>query len=210
MKAVVAGGTGLVGSHLVSLLSSRSVATTALGRRAGPPTRGVDWRLADLGDLTGKDVPAATDVAFCCLGTTIKAAGSQQEFRRVDHDLVLAFARACRSAGVPQFHAVSAAGADPSSRIFYSRVKGDTERDLEALGFPTLALYRPSLLGGERAQRRPAERFAMATARLLSQVLPSGIRMVPAEALARHMLETAQRAPPGVIVIPSRDIVRSG
>jgi uncharacterized protein YbjT (DUF2867 family) len=209
MTAIVAGGTGLVGSHLVSFLSTRSIPTVALGRRAGPRTPGVDWRFADLATVAAHDVPDGTDVAFCCLGTTIKAAGSQQEFRRVDHDLVLAFAGACRSAGVSQFHAVSAAGADASSRIFYSRVKGETERDLEALGFPTLALYRPSLLGGERAQRRPAERFAMAAARILSPVLPSSIRMVPAEVLARCMVETAQRAPPGVTIVPSRTIVRA-
>jgi uncharacterized protein YbjT (DUF2867 family) len=209
-QAVVAGGTGLVGGHLLDQLSSAGVPTMAYARREGPPRPGVAWRVLDLAGLDASSVPPGTEAAFCCLGTTIRKAGSQAEFRRVDHDLVLAFARACREAGVPQLHAVSAAGADVASRIFYSRVKGETERDLKQLGFPTLALYRPSLIGGDRAERRPAEAFAMGAARVLSPILPAAIRLVPAAAIARTLLETARRAPPGVTIVPSRDIVRSG
>ena len=208
-RAVVAGGTGLVGGHLLGELSARGIATVAFARREGPPHPGLEWRVADLAGLQAAEIPDGADAAFCCLGTTIKKAGSQEEFRRVDHGLVLAFAKACRDAGVPQLHVVSAAGADPRSRIFYSRVKGETERDLAALGFQTLAVYRPSLIGGERAERRPAERFAMGAARLLSPILPAGIRMVPAAAIARCMAGTAERAPPGLSLVPSRDILRA-
>lgn len=210
-RALVAGGTGLVGRHLLAELSRRGVPTVAVGRRPGEPIGSMEWRIADLAALTAADVPAGTDAAFCCLGTTIKKAGSKGEFRRVDHDLVLAFAKAARAAGVAQLHVVSAKGADPASRIFYSRVKGEVERDLAALGFPCLVLYRPSLIGGERAERRPAEKFAMGAARWLSPILPADVRMVPAQAIARCMLTRAQRVPPppGVTVVPSRDILRS-
>lgn len=206
----MAGGTGLVGSHLLGELSRRGLPTRAVARRQGPALDGVEWLVQDLGALTATDVPTGTDAAFCCLGTTIKAAGSQAEFQRVDHDLVLAFAKACRDAGVPQLHVVSAAGADPSSRIFYSRVKGEIERDLQALGFPTLGLYRPSLLDGERAQPRTGERIGLAVARALRPLLPAGTRPVPAAVVARAMLARAQAGEPGAVVVPSKRIALLG
>ena len=210
MRAIVAGGTGLVGGALLSELSARAVPTLAVGRRAGAARPHVDWVVTDLADLTARDVPAGTSLALCCLGTTIKAAGSQEAFRAVDHGLVLAFARACRAAGVPTFAAVSAAGADPGSRIFYSRVKGEAEADLGALGFPSLSLLRPSLLLGERAQRRPLERAAIGAFRALAPILPRGVRGVEASAVARALLAAAGEARPGVRVVGNAEIVRLG
>ncbi|MFA5943368.1 MAG: NAD(P)H-binding protein [Candidatus Thermoplasmatota archaeon] len=210
-QAVVAGGTGLVGGHVLDELAAWRVPTLAVARNEGAPRPGIRWQRVDLAALTAKDIPPGTDAAFCCLGTTIKVAGSQAEFRRVDHDLVLAFAAACREAGVPQLHVVSAAGADPRSRIFYSRVKGETECDLEALGFPTLALYRPSLLDGQRTQSRAGEGGALAVARLLRPILPAGLRPVAASAVARAMVRAAQSAPEkGVMRVSSKQIARAG
>jgi uncharacterized protein YbjT (DUF2867 family) len=210
MRAVVAGGTGLVGGHLLAEVSARGVPATALARRMGPPRPGTDWRLMDLANMTAADVPAGTSAAFCCLGTTIKAAGSQQAFRAVDHGLVLAFARACREAGVPTLAVVSAAGADAGSRIFYSRVKGEAERDLAALGFPSLSLLRPSLLLGDRAERRPMERAAIGAFRALGPMLPKRVRGVEAAAVARALLAAAAEARPGVRVVGNAEIVRLG
>lgn len=210
MQAVVAGGTGLVGDLLLAELSARAISTTALARREGPRRTNVAWRVTDLAAMTAADVPAGTSAAFCCLGTTIKAAGSQEAFRAVDHGLVLAFARACRSAGVPTLAVVSAAGADASSRIFYSRVKGEAERDLAALGFPSLALLRPSLLLGDRAERRPMERAAIGAARVLSPVLPKAWRGIEARVVARALLAAAGEARPGVRIVGNAEIVRLG
>lgn len=210
MQAIVAGGTGLVGDLLLAQLSSRGVATMALARREGPPRPHVTWRVADLAKLAATEIPPRTDAAFCCLGTTIKVAGSQEAFRAVDQGMVLAFARACRAAGVPTFVAVGAAGADASSRIFYSRVKGEVERDLAALGFPSLAVLRPSLLLGERAQRRPMERAAIAAARVVSPLLPKAWRGIPASAVAGALLAAAQAARPGVRIVGNAEIVRIG
>lgn len=80
----MAGGTGLVGGHLLGELSHRGTPTLAVARRKGPALAGVAWLVKDLAALTARDVPVGTDAAFCCLGTTIKVAGSQAEFRRVD------------------------------------------------------------------------------------------------------------------------------
>ena len=210
MRAVVAGGTGLVGSHLLDELAWRRVPTLALGRREGRPRPALEWRVKDLAALGPGDIPAGTDVAFCCLGTTLRAAGSQEAFRAVDHGMVLAFARACRAAGVTQFHAVSAMGASLRSPFFYSRVKGEAERDLQALGFPTLVLYRPGLIDGERAERRPGEGAALAFGRALRPLLPGNARPVRAQAIARAMVLGARAAPPGTTVLASRQVARAG
>lgn len=207
-QAVVIGGTGLVGGHLLDQLSQRRIPTVALARRDGPARPAVEWRVADLAGLAAADIPAGTDAAFCCLGTTIRQAGSREEFRRVDHDLVLAFARACRDAGVPQFHVVSAMGASPRSAVFYNRVKGETERDLKALGFPTLVLYRPSLLVGRRQEVRRGERAAERIGRVLGPLLPRNARPIEAAIVARAMVLGGRASPPGTTILPSH-LVRS-
>jgi uncharacterized protein YbjT (DUF2867 family) len=209
-RAVVAGGTGLVGRHLLHELAQRSVETVAFGRREGPSKPALEWRIVEGHPLSAADIPPGTDAAFCCLGTTIKDAGSQEAFRAVDHGLVLAFARACRDAGVPQFHLVSAMGANPRSRIFYSRVKGEVERDVAALGFPSLVVYRPSFLDGERDAHRPGEQFGLRVARLLRPVLPADVRAVPAAAVARAMVLGARAAPEGMVILRSGQVARAG
>lgn len=120
----------------------------------------------DFGHLPERPSWAAMDRGYCCLGTTIRAAGSEPAFRAVDHDAVLAFARALRRGGTPEFRVVSSVGADPEARSFYLRVKGETERELRALGFPRLLIFRPGLLRGPRAEFRFGERLALATAPL--------------------------------------------
>ena len=211
MHAVVAGGTGLVGSALLDELSRRQVPTTALSRRTGPPRQHVLWECTDLGGLGKEAFPPDTGAAFCALGTTIKnVGGSQVEFRRVDRDLVLAFARAAREAGVTTFVAVSAAGADPSSRVFYNRVKGEAEQGLRDLGFPSLALLRPGLLLGDRVERRPRERAFVAATRALRPILPGILGGAEATEVARAMVACAEEGRAGVRVVANREIRELG
>src|SRR5690606_26648384 len=99
------------------------------------------------------------DIAFCCLGTTIKQAGSQEAFRAVDHDLVVAVAQRARALGARHFLVVSALGADPRSSVFYNRVKGEMEESLRAMDWPQLTIARPSLLLGERNETRLVEQL---------------------------------------------------
>jgi uncharacterized protein YbjT (DUF2867 family) len=106
------------------------------------------------------------DDLYCCLGTTIKAAGSQAAFRRVDHDYVLALARRAVAAGTARLFLVSALGADARSRVFYSRVKGEAEDAVAALPFRAVHIVRPSLLLGRRQESRPAERVGQWLGRL--------------------------------------------
>jgi hypothetical protein len=146
-------------------------------------------------------LPAVDDV-FIALGTTIKVAGSQQAFRRVEFDAVLDTARAGRAAGATYLLVVSALGADPSSRVFYNRVNGEMEQAVSGLGYERLVIAQPSLLLGDREAlgqpSRPGERRAMRLMAPASRLLPAGIRPIRAEDVARSLLRAALEAGPGV------------
>lgn len=205
--AVVAGSTGLVGSLLLSMLAAarefRHVIALARRPLVQPPAK-VEQREADfdrldeiLEDLRGEG--DRIDV-FCCLGTTIRAAGSQLAFRRVDHDYVLALADWAKRIGARRFLAISAVGADARNRIFYNRVKGETEQALQSLPLRSLVLARPSLLVGERAEARPGEKIALVATRPLRSLLPAGIRPVDAGDVAAALLLAARATVPPPIL----------
>ena len=204
-RALIAGATGLVGAQvLAALLADPAYAAVrALARRPLGPTHPklsvdvIDFeRLADV-------AVARVDDVFCCLGTTIAAAGSRAAFRHVDFDYPLALARGALAAGARRFLFVSAIGADPHSAVFYSRIKGELEEAVEALGYRCAVAFRPSLLSGKREQHRLGERFALAVLRPLRFALPRNYRPVSAEAVARAMLRAAGATPAGFTVIES-------
>lgn len=211
-SAVVVGATGLVGRALVDLLVDDPEYDEVVVLTRRPPTRRAPklrHRLVDFGAFPAQEVPRGARAAFCALGTTMRAAGSEDAFRRVDHDYVLAFARACRAASVRTFHVVSAVGADARSRVFYNRVKGEMELHLQAAGLPSVTAYRPSLLLGERDERRPLERFAAGVARVTAPLWMGPLaeyRPVPAEAVARAMVHGARAAQPGFHVVRNEDL----
>lgn len=194
LRVLLVGATGLVGGHcLDALRGDRRVAAITVLQRGAPSAAG-DARLRVLQtEFDRLDVlPADTfqvDAAICALGTTIRKAGSQAAFRRVDHDYALAVAQRARAAGASRFGLVSALGAEVGSRVFYSRVKGDIEAAIETLEFDSLSIVRPSLLLGERAEFRMGERLSAPLGRLL----PRRWRAVPAEAVARALVESVLR-----------------
>ena len=161
IHAWVAGATGLVGRFLTQQLvdDSHFGQITHLGRRS------CGIKSPKLLEILGPDMAALqTDmapvqVAFCCLGTTMAAAGSREAFYAVDHNLCMAFATKARAAGANKLLVVSSVGADAYSANYYLRVKGETERDLALLGFDEVVVVRPSMLIGNRHENRPAEKF---------------------------------------------------
>lgn len=208
-KALVAGASGLVGGFLLdALLESPVYAEVhSLGRRSLPKQHPkLVQHTVDFARLADEAMPA-TDDAFCTLGTTIKKAGSQEAFRAVDYDAVLAFAQAARKAGAQRFLVVTALGADPRSRVFYNRVKGEVEEALKGVGFESLVILRPSLLLGERAESRPGEHAASVLTKVLGPVLrPFSGRPIEARTVARAMLTLARDASPGARVVPSGEL----
>lgn len=207
-RVMLVGATGLVGqSVLQQALASGSVKTVvAPTRRPLPPHPKLVNPVVDFDALPEVADWWAVDAVICTLGTTIKKAGSKAAFYKVDHDHPLHVADWARRYGARAFALNSALGADAESRVFYSRTKGELERDLQNLGIPSLTFVRPGLIGGERAESRPAERVGIVLAGLLKPLLPARYRVVPAERIAFHLLQAALAEQPGVHVIPSEAI----
>jgi uncharacterized protein YbjT (DUF2867 family) len=144
-------------------------------------------------------------------GTNARGNERTAAFRAVDHDAVLAFASAAKKAGVQRFLVVTALGSDARSRVFYNRVKGETEEALKAMGFESLVILQPSLLLGERAESRPGERAAIIASRVLAPLLrPLASRPIEARTVARAMVALAHAAPKGVRVAPSGELRQLG
>ncbi len=209
-SAVVAGGTGLVGGSLLQLLAADATyyRVTSLLRREVPATPGIASHQVDFERLDELILPEVDD-AFCCLGTTRRAAGSAAAFRRVDLDYVVAFARLAKRAGARRVLLVSSVGASPSSRFLYPRTKGECEAAVTAIGFTTVVIVRPSVLLGARAQPRAGEAAALRIGHLIRPLLIGPLRKytpVDAAAVARTLVSAAATAPAGVTVIESDGI----
>lgn len=205
MRLMLAGCTGLVGRHVLelALADGRITEVVVPVRRPLAPRPRLTAPVVDYEDLPGDADWWAVDAAICTLGTTIRTAGSQDTFRRVDHDYPLMVARLAHRHGAATFALNSAMGADPASRIFYNRVKGEVERDIGSVGFRSLTIVRPGLLGGERSEVRPAERIASVALRFLHPVLPRSLRINEAGTIAAALLEAAIAGRPGVHVVGS-------
>jgi uncharacterized protein YbjT (DUF2867 family) len=209
-SAVVAGGTGLVGGALLQLLGgdARYRSVTSLVRREVPAPPGVAVQWADFERLEELVLPDVDD-AFCCLGTTRRAAGSAAAFRRVDLDYVVAFAQLAKRAGARRFMLVSSLGASARSPFLYPRTKGECEAAISAIGVTTVVILRPSFLLGARAQERAAEGVALRVGEVIRPLLVGPLRKyapVDAVAVARTLARAAATAPAGVMVIESDGI----
>jgi uncharacterized protein YbjT (DUF2867 family) len=215
--ALLTGATGLVGDALLSLLvaSEHYRRVHVLLRRTSPHIEAsakLEIHQVDFARLPAA-LPTVDDV-FIALGTTIKIAGSEAAFRQVDFDLVVNIARAALAAGATRLAVVSALGADPTSRIFYNRVKGEMEIAVLQLGYESVVIAQPSMLLGDRAvlgQRpRSAEIWAARLAAPLGWIIPKSVRPIPARAVASALLATMLDAKPGVRVLKSGDMQEMG
>lgn len=172
--ALLAGASGLAGGHaLEALLGAPEISRVlAVSRRPlGREHPHLANRIVQFERLEAQLKGASCDVALCCLGTTRRRAGSPQAFRAVDVDCVLSFARAAQAAGARRFVVMSSVGANPESRNFYLRTKGEMEQQAAALGFESLDILQPSLLLGWRGETRPLELAATALMPLLNPLL---------------------------------------
>ncbi|MPQ70863.1 MULTISPECIES: oxidoreductase [unclassified Pseudomonas] len=204
---LLAGATGLTGEHLLDRLLNEPTVTRVLApsRRPLAEHPHLENPVGDpaifLPQLSGR-----VDLAICCLGTTIKLAGSEEAFRAVDHDMVVAFGKRAREMGARHLIVVSAIDADPKSKVFYSRVKGEMEQSLRAQNWPQLTIARPSLLLGERAEPRLAEQLAAP----LSKLIPGKYRGIEACQLARALWRLALEEQDGVRIVESDELRRLG
>jgi uncharacterized protein YbjT (DUF2867 family) len=213
-SVLLAGATGLVGRELTRQLlhgEPPAVLHALVRRKPEPADARVDWLPVDFAALPA--LPAA-EAAYCCLGTTIKQAGSMAAFRAVDFDAVLAFARAAHAAGARCFAVVSALGASPRSAGFYNRVKGEMEDAVASLGFASVVIARPSLLAGDRESlgqpSRSGEKLALALTGPFAALLPKSVRPIQGEVVARALIAAVGQARPGVRIVESRELQDMG
>ncbi|MFF7706223.1 NAD-dependent epimerase/dehydratase family protein [Pseudomonas sp. NPDC007930] len=204
---LLAGATGLTGEHLLDRLLSEPTVSRVLApsRRPLAEHSHLENPVGELATLLPR-LQGRVDIAFCCLGTTIKQAGSESAFHAVDHDLVVAFAARARELGARHLVVISAIDAAPDASLFYSRVKGEMEQSLRAQQWPQLTLARPSLLLGNRPEPRLAEQLAGP----LSRLIPGKYHGIEAHHLARALWRLALEEQDGVRVVESDELRRLG
>lgn len=204
-KIVIAGGSGLVGKQLVGLLASNGYDAHLLSRRPSvASTPNMDEHVAPTDDWPAIIANIKPTVAISCLGTTIRTAGSQEAFKAVDRDLVLAFAAASHNAGARHFITVSSVGVMPASSNFYLKTKAEMEQGLRNIGFQRLDIMRPSLLtGGKRDTPRPGETFGILLSPLVDRLMIGPLRKfasTPSHILAQAIAALINSPDEGVFI----------
>ena len=208
-NALILGASGMTGQELCrQLLESKSFETITVLVRSPldlehPKLKQqlYDFELPEPSRLKG-------DVVFCCLGTTIKKAGSRDRFFRIDHDYVVESARFAHANGAKHFSLISAIGADPRSAIFYNRVKGQVEESLRQVGFSKLHIFRPSLLLGQRKEHRFGERISTRFMTLFSTLVPTKYKAVESRQVAKAMRLLSLEVAEGIRIIPNEEILQ--
>lgn len=208
-RALLAGATGLIGGQLLIRLleSDRYSSVIALSRK---PLSLQHSKLRNLvinfDDLEQTSSSLEADDIFCCLGTTMKQAGSKAAFMKVDYEYPLALARLTKALGAKQYLLVSAVGANKSSSIFYNKVKGEVEDDISAVGFNTLHIFRPSLLMGPRSEKRPGEDAGKFLDKYFGFLIPAKYRGIDSLKVANAMLHFASLEQPGIHIHESKSL----
>ncbi|MCX6266483.1 MAG: oxidoreductase [Bacteroidetes bacterium] len=210
--AIISGATGLVGEQLLKQLLSDPVyvKVIVIVRKPMEITHSkLEQRVIDFGQLPSALAGLTADHGFCCLGTTLKSAGSKEKQYIIDHDYVVAFANGCHQAGANWFAVVSSIGANAASSNFYLRTKGEMERDLQKIPFKGISILQPSFLLGSRKEFRSGEKAGIAMMRFLGPLMIGGLRKyrgVQAATVAGCMITRLKAETKGVKIIRSDKI----
>jgi len=197
--SIIAGSTGLIGRNVIEVLSNKKQSAIALTRRSIPnlPPNVTEMIIDfDAFEKIGS-LPSCNNI-FICLGTTIKIAGSQENFRKVDLDYCINIAKKAKESGAETLSLISSIGANSSSKNFYLRTKGELEESIQELGFSTVNIFRPSFLVGERSEKRLVEKIAIKFAKIIDLFLigsANKYRSVKAESLAKTMVLKVESKP---------------
>jgi uncharacterized protein YbjT (DUF2867 family) len=205
-KALVLGGTGLVGKELIELLlQDNHYSITALVRKALPIQNERLTQVIFNYDHPKNELIIAEEV-FCCLGTTIKVAGSQKAFYKVDFEYPYDLAKRAYLNGAKKFALVSSLGANKKSSLFYSKTKGEIEEAITKIGYESLFILRPALLLGNRLTPRPGERIAQLFFTKLSFLIPKKYKAIQARQVAKAMITCMNIKKAGVHILESHKI----
>lgn len=211
LSVLLVGATGLVGRECLRLLLAdpgynRIIVVTR--RPLSPDVRSpkLETHVIDFDHMNEYDELFKVDAIICALGTTIRQAGSRTRFRTVDYEYPLSFARLGRRNACNHFLVVSALGANPRSRVFYNRVKGELEDALRTLNYPRLTVVRPSLLLGPRAELRLGEEVAKRVTQWLGPLVPRAYKPVEARVVATALVRAAKEPGSGTRIIESSEL----
>ncbi|MEF8809893.1 MAG: NAD(P)H-binding protein [Bacteroidales bacterium] len=205
--AMIAGASGLTGSTLLGLLleSNAYERVKVLVRRPLEIEHpSLEQIVYDYEHPDNSSIQA--DHVYCCLGTTMRKAGSREAFFRVDHDYPLQIARAAYRNGAAKFALVSAVGANPGSMFFYNRVKGQLEEDLKQIPFESVYIFRPSMLLGNREEFLPAETLGKGLMKPLGFLLPGNMKPIHVRQVAACMFDRIWSEERGVHIIQSKEM----
>ncbi|MNO73053.1 hypothetical protein D3C76_640120 [compost metagenome] len=204
---LLAGATGLTGEHLLDRMLNEPTVKRVLApaRRALAEHPRLENPVGTLEVLLPQLTPPI-DTVFCCLGTTVKDAGSVEAFLSVDYEVPVSLGKRALELGARHYVVVSAVGADSKSSTYYNRVKGEMEDALREQGWPQLTIARPSQQLGQRADIRLSELLAAPFAR----ILPGKLHGIEACALARALWRLALEQDKGVRIVESDELRRLG
>ena len=211
-KAVIAGASGLIGSKLLTIMLNHAQydEVLVLVRKELPIEHKKLVQLIIDFDKLDDHVTAITGHAiFCCLGSTQKKTPNMAIYRKIDHDYPEKLAQLAKQNGVRQYHLVSAIGANSRSSNFYTKMKGETEDDLQRIGLKCLHIYQPSLLTGDRKESRPMERVFTGVMKVIDPLLVGGLkkyRSIPAQTVAQAMFNESLKNEEGVFIHTSDKI----
>jgi uncharacterized protein YbjT (DUF2867 family) len=207
--ALIAGATGLIGSQLLDLLLNDPEYHLVKAITRKPLAKAhekLENIITDFDTLSESDGRLTADVVFCCLGTTMKKAGSKEAFYRVDFSYPLALAKIAHARGAQQYLLVSALGADKSSSIYYNQVKGEVEEAIAGVGFRSYHIFRPSLLLGPREENRPGEDAAKVFYKMFGFLIPAKYKGIDSLKVAKGMIYRARAEEEGKFIHESRDL----
>ena len=211
-KAVIVGASGLIGNELLGILlqSTEYQEVLAVVRNELPVNNSKLVQLVVEFDDLDKYADAITGHAlFCCLGSTIKKTPDLKDYRKIDHDYPVKLAQTAHRNKIKQYHLVSALGANANSSVFYTKLKGETERDIERVGIPTLHIYQPSFLEGRQKGERFMENFLTGLMKVINPLLLGGLkkyRSIPATTVAQAMYKQSLKNEAGIFIHPSDKI----
>lgn len=201
-KACIIGASGLVGQSLTKQLAESDMYEKVIILVRNPlkiEHQKIEQKIIDYENL--KNLQLGADHIFCCLGTTIKKAGSKEAFKQVDYEYPLAIAKLAAQEKSELFAIVTAMGASKNSTFFYNQVKGEVENDLGLLNIPFIGIFRPSMLLGERKEQRLAEQIGKVFMRLIDFITPAKYKAIHVDHVAEAMLKYAANPLEGITVV---------
>ncbi|MDB4104951.1 NAD-dependent epimerase/dehydratase family protein [Salibacteraceae bacterium] len=208
---LIAGSTGLIGKQLLSLLLNdpeTGKVTSLVRKPSGITNEKLEEKAINWDTFTDNEFPPNVDATFCCLGTTMANAGSKDAFRKVDFEYVSKLAVFSQRKDIPQFHVVSAAGSNPNSKIFYNKVKGRMEAEIQKLDqLKSIYIYRPSMLLGDRKEFRFGEFAGKVLMKGLSFIIPKSSKAIYDSQVAHAMLHHAEQPKKGSHIVTNAEML---